>query len=369
MASSLTNKERVIYLQSYLKHLQKNSSQKIIKTQFLNHVDKLSSKPDKVRWYLALARVYIQANPGETIKYAKIALDLDKKNQEAKKIIYHAHQKKKEASIASFQATPSADYRSQSARSQGQFHIQPQTVARQVPLKEPPSDDHESPSDFMSSTVVGVPSFLNKKTKVSPMAPPVPLQQETTDHDADDYDHLTFENQSEADQNSDRLESNLASLVDQSITEDLTDLSELDYPNPQPPIYDLSDSSHPSHDLPLDNVGDHNKKPTNENVSPSSSSGDTVLEHYLEELINQGKAYLALIVLSSLADTCHSNFSQEFRSHMLTYYQTANSALGRELPAISQTEIAALSHDSEVTRWRLFLKTSTLPKSEEATLL
>lgn len=93
--ASISHKKRLQYLQNYLGYLKQNPSKKIVKTQFLRHVEGLSSKDEKVKWYLDLSRIYLKDHPAESLKYIKLVLQIDKKNQLADKMMKLAHQHKK----------------------------------------------------------------------------------------------------------------------------------------------------------------------------------------------------------------------------------------------------------------------------------
>ena len=103
----------------------------------------------------------------------------------------------------------------------------------------------------------------------------------------------------------------------------------------------------------------------NDKKSVNTDSADLLID-YLDHLIQNGQAYLALIVLSSVAQMPQVTPNQLTRYAMIKHYQAANACLNRHSPVLSDDEIEHLSHNDQVQQWQQLMQTISPLKSEYA---
>lgn len=85
------------HIKTLLTYLKNNPSNKQVKQQCLEYINKLASKDKRVKAYLSLAQIYVKSYPAEALRYLQKIIQLDKKNSTALKMMQAAHHYKKTA--------------------------------------------------------------------------------------------------------------------------------------------------------------------------------------------------------------------------------------------------------------------------------
>lgn len=89
------------HIKTLLTYLKNNPSNKQVKQQCLEYIQKLSSKDTRIKAYLSLARIYLKSYPAEALRYLHKVVQLDKKNSAALKMMQAAHHYKHNKHTAS----------------------------------------------------------------------------------------------------------------------------------------------------------------------------------------------------------------------------------------------------------------------------